>query len=183
MKHYAALFLLLLPLQSCLSQRTADTLKSHAVETGIAAGAGALAVATGGAAAIPIFLGGMGTAAFVGELEKPAPQVEHTTTVIDEKGKILSEKTTTTAKKTPTEATMEFLTTRNLIVLALLVIALLFPGARAVAAQALAGAIQAAKAGAVWVGAHLKSLRTQKRPEKPVKPMVKRADDPFTPPT
>jgi len=157
---------------SCTATQRA-TFKAHGLETGIAASAGVAAVLVGSVAvAAPVVLGGMFAAALVGEVNKPPPLETHTTTVIDEKGKILSQKTTTAAAK-PQETSMEFLTSRNFIILVLALLALAFPATRALAVQALSSALQAAKAAPAWIRAHLKSLRTQKRPERNVaKPAV-----------
>lgn len=164
---------------SCLgcTSTQRETFKSHGLETGIAAGGGALAVATGGAAAIPIVLGGMATAAFVGEINKPPQLVEHTTTIVNQDGKILSQKTTTSAVK-PQESAMEFFTTRNIVIIALILLAFAFPATRALAIQALSGLVSAARAAPGWIASHLKSLRTQKRPERKATAQMRSAHAP-----
>ena len=180
-----ALLLCIFSMAGCTSTQRA-TFKAHALETGIAAGSGALAVATGGVAAIPIFIGGMGTAALVGEVQKPPPQTEHTTTVVDDNGKILSQKTTigsTKAAPTTMEAVLSWLTAKVLIILALVVIALVFPASRAATVSALGAALQVAKKGTLWIGAHLKSTVTQKPPVKPAMRSSKSSEpnDPINP--
>lgn len=62
-------FTVLVGLHAC---QTIKKLESHAAETGIAAGGGALAVAAGGPAAPFIALGGMVAAAVVGESVRPS---------------------------------------------------------------------------------------------------------------
>jgi amino acid transporter len=162
-----ALMVVFLLLTGCTAPQRA-TFKAHALETGIAAGGGALAVATGGAAAIPIFIGAMGTAALVGEVEKPPPQTEHTTTVLSQDGKVLSQKTTTGATPKATVSAMQtildWLTFKVLAVIGLVIIALLFPGARAMAVSTLGTVSSLVKKGGAWALEHMKSVKTQVRP-------------------
>ena len=94
---YAAFLLILC---GCISSSQWQTFKSHAAETGIATLGGGLAVYTGGVAGLAIAGGGMATGALVGELNRPPPAEVHTTTTVDEKGRIIDQKTTRTEAKT-----------------------------------------------------------------------------------
>src|SRR6185295_9189391 len=87
-------YALLLVCCGCVSASQWQTFKSHALETGIATAGGAAAIATGGAAGLAIAGGGMAAGALAGELNKPPPAEIHTTTTVDEKGRILDQKTT-----------------------------------------------------------------------------------------
>jgi hypothetical protein len=68
-------FPILLLLAGCISARQWTTLKAHAAETALATTGGVAAVAVGGGVGVAVALAGMGVAAFVGELQKPPPDV------------------------------------------------------------------------------------------------------------
>src|SRR6185295_6029036 len=86
-------YALLLVCCGCVSASQWQTFKSHALETGIATAGGAAAIATGGAAVLAIAGGGMAAGARAFELNKPPPAEIHTTTTVDEKGRILDQNT------------------------------------------------------------------------------------------